>query len=45
MCVCVGGVSVAWVCRVVRVCVYEQMLQLYSDERRRKKSAVASMPT
>ena len=24
-------------CRVVHVCVYEQMLQLYPDERRQKK--------
>ena len=25
------------VCRVVHVCVYEQMLQLYPDERHKKK--------
>ena len=33
--------SVVCVCRVVRVCVYEQMLQLYPDERHSKKTAVA----
>ena len=29
--------SVVCVCRGVRVCVYEQMLQLYPDERCQKK--------
>jgi len=31
-------VSVVCVCRVVRACVYEQMLQLYPDERHQKKN-------
>ena len=32
-----SDVSMVCVCRVVRVCVYEQMLQLYPDKRRQKK--------
>ena len=43
LCVVVGLIVHVWcecdvhVCRVVRACVYEKILQLYSDERRQKK--------
>ena len=42
LCVVIGLIVYIWcVCRMVRACMYEQILQLYPDERRKKKGKEA----